>query len=56
MSAAYTTGPTTLTITSSGQTFETCLTNGMTLTTRELDAGSGGVAGHEFGVATLTKP
>lgn len=47
---AYTTGATTLTVTNSGQTFETCL-SGTTFTTRELDAGT---APHEPGVATLT--
>lgn len=53
MAAPYTTSGNTLTITSSGQTFEYCV-SGMSLTTRELDAGSGGAMGHEFGVATLT--
>jgi len=47
---AYTVGATTLTITGSGQTFETCL-SGASLTTRELDAGT---ATHEPGTATLT--
>ena len=46
----YTVGPTTLTVTGTNQTFETCL-NGSTFTTRELDAGTGQ---HEPGVATLT--
>lgn len=48
---AYTVGATTLTVTSSGQTFETCLA-GTTFSTRESDAGT---AAHEPGVATLTK-
>lgn len=48
---AYTVGTNSLTITSSGQTFETCL-SGQTLTTREIDAGT---ATHEPGVATLTQ-
>ena len=46
----YSVSPTTLTVTSSHQTFETCL-NGSTFTTREIDAGT---ATHEPGVATLT--
>ena len=50
--AYYTTGPTTLTVLGSNQTFETCLTGGTVFSTRELDAGS---AEHEPGVATLTK-
>ena len=48
---AYSVGATSLTITSSGQTFETCL-NGSTFSTRETDAGT---ATHEPGTATLTK-
>jgi len=48
---AYTVGATTLTVTGSGQTFETCLA-GTTFSTRESDAGT---ATHEPGVATLTK-
>lgn len=47
----YTVGANTLTITQSGQTFETCLSGG-TLTTKEIDAGT---AEHEPGVATLTQ-
>lgn len=47
---AYTVGATTLSVTSTGQTFETCL-SGATFSTRELDAGT---APHEPGVATLT--
>lgn len=46
----YTVGATSLTITNSGQTFETCL-SGTTFSTREVDAGS---ATHEPGTATLT--
>ncbi len=48
---AYTVGATTLTVTSSGQTFETCLA-GATFSTRESDAGT---ATHEPGAATLTR-
>ncbi len=48
---AYTVGTNSLTITSSGQTFETCL-SGSTFSTRETDAGT---ATHEPGTATLTK-
>ena len=48
---AYSVGADSLTITSSGQTFATCL-SGQTFTTQELDAGT---ATHEPGVATLTQ-
>ena len=49
--AAYTVDGTSLTITSTGQKFSTCLTGATTFTTRELDAGT---AAHEPGTATLT--
>ena len=55
MGSPYTTSATTLTITPTGQHYETCLT-GNVLTTRQLDAGTGGEMAREPGVATLTKP
>ena len=48
---AYTVNATSLTVTSSEQTFDTCLA-GTTFSTRESDAGT---ATHEPGVATLTR-
>jgi hypothetical protein len=51
--AFYTTGATTLTVTGTGQTFDTCLSGGGTMfATRENDAGT---ATHEPGIANLTK-
>lgn len=55
MMSPYTTGPTSLTITSTGAHYETCLT-GNVLTTRQLDAGTSGAMGRELGTATLTRP